>query len=275
MKKYLFFDLDPLKLTVADYLLIQEFKKKGSEFSKQLTELSARTILKLVEIDPDFKKFCQEEQFNSHWTMLWQAHAPKLREGCQAFDDYPCQSPFLRFCGVHFFYISAEIAKHLKKDFTEHEIKYLKRALQCSSIHALRRYTTYLYNHYESKSDENYLTQLKYIKKKCEKLVDNYGSFAYLMLAEIYIRLCRLAISKEDIAAAHPFYLSALTCCDYADSILQQSKASISNASLGQGLEMSNSLHIASPAKAKEYIEGNFKDLFESYILSCSKICQF
>ena len=259
-----FFDSDTAGLTVAEHLILGDFRKnyahnpESKVLIKTINSLNPQLIIKLADADPDFNTYCHQDQFHARWNYLWETYGVLLKSNQEPFISYPAISPFDRLRGVHFFHISRGLAEN-NKDFTALELRFLKKALKYKSIHALQRYSQYIYRQIDSKMDE---AEVKKLGKELieiiaigKELTTNYGSFAYLMLAEACYRCSLLHIGIKNINEAQEFYNTALLSCDYAESILKESEASINNASLGLGLQCSNTLKISSPQLAREYIQ--------------------
>lgn len=250
-----------LNLNPADYLILQEIeekKKDSKSISDYIESFSAPVIIKLANHSDKFLHHCKNSGLDFIWRQRWIAYGTLLMPEGTSFANYETTNEFDRFRGIYFFYQAYQIAKRQQGRFSDNEIPFLKNAIKYNSIHAILRYSHHRYQLFDSKSlsVSEYQDDLLTTIRCCRKLTDNYGSFAYLMLAEAYFRMCKISIEEKNIPGIEKNCSAAVACCDYANQVLDESRDAILNASLGQGLVCSNTLGFISPEIAKEYIKG-------------------
>lgn len=133
----------------------------------------------------------------------------------------------------------------------------LNKSIEFNSIHATQRHQQYVYKQIDNclitDADEQ-LYMLKTVIANCKKVIDAYGSYAYLMLADAYVHYAMWSLERGDRKIAEQAVNAALKSCELAQRYLEQSDASIHNASLGGGLICSNSFSADTPEKAIEWI---------------------
>lgn len=201
------------------------------------------TIVKLAEAAPVFAKFCK--------TLNWQARI--LREFRFSHDRI---NSFDLLRGEIFFGMALDAAE--KEDKTDF-MPYLKKAVAYSSIHAIQRYHEYLYQYINASKTTrdnmaDKLSWLTEIKKNCVRMIECYGSYAYMMLAEVCFQFAECYHETAETQRSEETYQAALNACDFAEKHLKESQPSIFQASYGEGLGFSNRFGIATPAAFKERI---------------------
>lgn len=155
-----------------------------------------------------------------------------------------------------FFYHQSQLNRNdVNQDFLYSEKQFLLKAIECGSVHVVQRYNQYLYQTV-NKSKDSAETKKVFasIIKNCQALVKNYGSYALMMQCEVYIKYCEWLINSGNKTTAQKFYQAAIQCCETAHKVMDTSRYSIFNASLGAGLSQSNSQKIDDPTQARSFL---------------------
>lgn len=241
-----------------DPLFMRQFNGNEKQQIDMIKKSPINLIVRIAKHYSQFEIFCQDVKLHSYWAKLWCAYGNILAGPQQLpsflFFSQPNSNNFNLVRGAYFFHLSVQIAKEKKVLFSFSEREYLTMAINYGSIHATLRYNLFLYqalNETEQK-DSIYLE----IIENSRKMVKEYGSFAYMMLAEgLGGYACWLQEQQRD---GKKHYDEALQALNRAEEILPQSKYSIQNASLGQGLKASNRLELDSPVAAIEQLQNAF-----------------
>lgn len=231
------------------------FKYEQGEGFKKLD-----LIVSVAHARPAFAAICQKKEYDEYWSKM----VLPLKSALIEWDDEKicvvlssginkAISSFDFVRGLYFFQKSREVHKALNMPADKpsySEIEFLKKAMEYHSIHAMQQYHKY---RYQSISDsEDGKKALIDIISDCKNMLDLYGSYAYMMLAEAYVHY---AMAKEKASKeAEKVYAAALAACDEAENHLISSQDAINDASLGAGLGYSNSYGISNPKEAKEVI---------------------
>jgi hypothetical protein len=250
-----------LKLQIVDLLFLQNFNaapEDKSEFIRYIQDNNCLDIIiRVAHADTAFETFCKTQPLEDHWNKIFCGYGFTLTQDQTnpiAFHSHADMCVFDLIRGAYFFHKAQLARKPNEKDFSWTELQLLKQALKYTSIHAMQRYHEYLYREEEMNNslDQDYEQKFYEIIENCKSMTSCYGSYAYLMLAEAYLRYGTwLDNQGKDATNA---YKAALNSCSFADNILKESQYSIENASLGGGLKCSNSLQLETPAAAKKYI---------------------
>ncbi|CAM2879518.1 Ankyrin repeat protein [Legionella steigerwaltii] len=251
------------RLNAADELLLQQIKNNTFDekafFSRMRESCNLNLIIKLANISPIFKSLCKKDIYDSLWKQqyclygLYLSASEKiqtvflLHENVDVFDLLQ---------GAYFFHKAQQVKKQ-QDHFSLEEIFWLQKAITFNSVHAVQRYNQYLYSKIEqSQLDSDYCDELlKEAIENCKNLLELYGSYAYMMLAEAYFHYANWAIREDNLSGVSASIEAALRACDLAQTYLDKSQSSIHNASLGQGLAASNSFEISEPLQARALLE--------------------
>lgn len=252
---------DFLRLNVADYLFLSQFNamnpsEKIAKIRALLSENQFDFIVKLACASKEFREICLNPGFSDDWLGLWSTFGIILTGKTKgALLRQSCPHVFDLFLGIYFYNEAVSHAEAIKKIDSQAELNYLQEAIKYGSIHALQRYSRYLYNLIETnqlevKEAEGFLTD---IIESIKDLLPYYTSYAYLMLAEAYVRYSFLN-PEQHIKAER----SAIIACTHAKKLYQENDPAIFNASLGVGLAASNTMHFATPDEAMNGIKNLF-----------------
>ncbi|CDZ78429.1 hypothetical protein BN59_02739 [Legionella massiliensis] len=247
------FTLDNLlKLNSADYLFITRvnsgFYSEKDYLKKFKVDCDLNFIVKIAKASKKFEEICRQEQYNDCWNEQYQILGNLISINSEkpiSFNTHDSDCFDLLRGELFFYYSQLELIKS-KKDFSLDERLFLQEAIQYKSVHAIQRYHAYLNQQIESNVFSSAETAAYFgdMIKNCKSILELYGSYAYLMLAETYYNYAQWlrAQGKEDLVPV--MVKAALTCCMAADDFSEASVFSIHNASFGKGLEESNSLKL-------------------------------
>ncbi|CZR15463.1 Uncharacterised protein [Legionella pneumophila] len=127
--------------------------------------------------------------------------------------------------------------------------------MKFGSIHASQRYIQFLYQKLDKVASADEAEQiLTEAIKLCKANLNQYGSYAYMMLAEAFFRYAMWAQQSGNINRAKSAITSSINSCTKANQHLRASASSIHNASLGEGLKASNTLAMESPEEAIAFL---------------------
>ncbi|KTC84005.1 DUF5630 domain-containing protein [Legionella drozanskii] len=246
------------------YLLIL---KKFAEIPEENTDarlriirdISIDVVTMLADYDADFASYCHHENLTSHWRNLWcdagYGLALYMKLPLLGFYEHPGLNHFELVCGIHFFHQSQVLRKKIQKasnrDFSASEEKSLQTAIYFGSIHAIQRYNEYIYADLQKAETQEAEKLYKKLIDNSKKSILTSGSYGYMIYAESLSNYCLWLIANSKIQKAEATYHAVLVSLEWAQKILPASKSSISNASLGRGLKLSNSLGLDSPEEAK------------------------
>ena len=263
-----------LDLNVADRLFLHSMDGKSSIVSDYLNKPSSSLdllfIIKIANASKPFEETCKNTMYDILWDKAYANLAVMLSECFHRpiqFYQHNNVSKFDLFRGLFFYYHAVTERNISDEDFTSGEISLVREAIKYSSVHAIQRYNQYIYSFIESNQgcaldDKNVKDEEALLKEavaNCKKLQNRYGSYAYMMLAEAYIRIAIWHMSHGhsgmNIEKANAFIDAAKQSCIFAEEYLERSSKSIHNASLGMGLKSSNSIGLETPMLAKEFID--------------------
>ncbi|AWN73260.1 DUF5630 domain-containing protein [Legionella anisa] len=255
-------------LNAADELLLEQIKNNTFDeeafFRRMRVSCNLNLIIKLANINPIFNSLCKKDIYNSLWEQQYCLYGLYLSasETTQiVFLLHKNVDMFDLLQGAYFFHKAQQVKKQ-QDHFSLEEIFWLKKAITFNSVHAVQRYNHYLYSKIEQfQLDSEYCDKLlKEAIENCKSLLELYGSYAYMMLAEAYFHYANWAIREDNLKGTSASIDAAIRSCDLAQTYLDESQSSIHNASLGKGLEASNSFEISEPLQAKTLLENWLND---------------
>ena len=270
---YGFFDFKTLnmslKLTVQDRMVIHIFNhanhKKKLELNKNQ---KIETIVRIASHVPSFEVFCQDSELIEYWGQIWSAYGIALAQQknlpLMLFFSQPQLNQFDLVRGAYFFHLSQEIRKNMKRDFGFSEVESLKIAIRHGSVHAIQRYNEYIYQKLQQASTEESYSLYQELISNSKLMLPHYGSYGYMVLAEAKCHYCLWLLNNFKVEEAQTEYIQVLESLDYAELILNESKYSIQNASIGEGLKCSNSMGFESPSQAKNFFITYYKKSIET-----------
>lgn len=267
-------------LKTPDPLYLSLFKKADDEGRRKLIEgASFDVVARIANNDKEFEFYCQRPELKEHWQKLWCSYGIILTKqqniSPTLFFSQNSANTFNLIRGTYFFYLAQRVAKEMKADFLYSEVEYLIAASKYGSVHALQRYNYYLYSQIKSANNEEKEAIFRQIIKNSRLMPEDYGSYGYMVLAEALGCYALWLLKCHQLNKAEKIVTSALKSLDYAAGILEESTYSIHNASLGQGLKMSNSLGLESPEQAKKVLIEQFEELRASMVDRHSETSKF
>lgn len=218
-------------------------------------------IIKLARASQLFADVCKKEVYQQAWSELYSqlGFLMSSLEGQQVtFYMHDKMDSFDLLKGSYLFYLSQQVRVALSQEFSSSELNLLKEAMRFNSVHAVQRYNIFLHNRVmngQLEDGEDPKTLLMDAVKNAKALLEPYGSYAYMLLAEAFYQYAAWAKQEGDQTGYRRSLQAAISSCDKASKFLDVSKFSIYNASFGKGLCSSNSFGIESPEEAKEMLE--------------------
>ena len=258
------------RLTTADHLLLSDVKNKTFnevQFFNHLNKCcDLDFIMRIANTSEYFEKLFKRREYNSLWDLQYSLFGFQVSFSEKKQTNFLVHKNVQSFDllkGAYLFHKSQLARNEVNQDFLYSEIVLLQEAIKFKSVHAIQRYNSYLYQQIERLSskktqdfdsiNEEQESLLKEAILNCKKLLELYGSYAYMMLAEAYFYYAQWAKEKSNESVSNAID-AAIIACNFAEKYLEKSQYSIHNASLGRGLETSNSFKINTPSDARQKI---------------------
>ncbi|WP_115711984.1 DUF5630 domain-containing protein [Legionella sainthelensi] len=248
-------DLQP-QPNLADQIFISSLDSNNfneQEFFSQVTLTSLSFIVKIAKFSVRFVTVCEKNEYDTLWKQLYCAL------GLMITKDKPCAKAFfahdeervnhfMLLRGAYYFHLSQQAFDAKGKAFSHLELYWLNQAMKFESIHANQRYIQFLYKKLDTmvSHDEHGKILIEAINL-CKTSLNQYGSYAYIMLAEAFFRYAAWEQQSGNFSRAKSALSASVKACIKAKNHLNQSIFSIHNASLGEGLKRSNSLGLECP----------------------------
>lgn len=251
-------DLQP-QPNLADQIFISSLNSNNfneQEFFSQITVNSLSFIVKIANFSFHFATLCEKDEYRALWKELYSAMGliiTKNKPRAIAFfaHDEEIVNHFTLVRAAYYFHLSQQALEAKEKAFSRQELYWLNQAIKFESIHANQRYIQFLYQKLDTMlSHDEYGKILIEVINRCKTNLNQYGSYAYMMLAEAFFRYAAWAQQAGNFSRAKSAISASVNACVKAENYLNQSIFSIHNASLGDGLKRSNSLGLESPQKA-------------------------
>ncbi|KTC93430.1 DUF5630 domain-containing protein [Legionella cincinnatiensis] len=250
-------DLQP-QPNLADQIFISSLDSNNfdeQEFFSQITLTSLSFIVKIAKFSVYFVTLCEKNEYCALWKQLYSALGliiTKNKPCAHSFfaHDEEIVNHFTLLRGAYYFHLSQQALDAKEKAFSSLELYWLNQAMKFASIHANQRYIQFLYQKLERVSQEEAEKILIEAINCCKTSLTQYGSYAYMMLAEAFFRYAVWAQQTGNLSRTKSAISAAVKACIKAENYLSQSIFSIHNASLGEGIKMSNSLGLESPQEA-------------------------
>ncbi|KTD06844.1 DUF5630 domain-containing protein [Legionella jamestowniensis] len=263
---------DFLKIQGVNVLARDEFLG-AAEYQKEkfihlmLEQCNFDLIVKFACTTSDFYNACRSPVFNEHWMKLWSTYGILItKDPSKALYYQRCSNKFDLFLGIYFYYRALRVKDTFNKNTSTLEKDYLLKAMDYGSIHACQQYSVYLFNDYQNHPPpKETADSFQHLLACIKKLIPDYGSYAYIMLAETYVRFGMFQFSLgHEMLTDKAFSAANLAAIKAQESYLENDPA-IFNASFGQGLAASNSLHLDDLEEIRNYISTitakGYKDL--------------
>ncbi|WP_058513424.1 DUF5630 domain-containing protein [Legionella santicrucis] len=264
-------DLQP-QPNLAEQVFISSLGSKNfdeQEFFSQITLTSLSFIVKIAKFSVHFVTLCEKNEYSALWKQLYSALGLIITK------DKPCANAFFAhdeevvnhftlLRGTYYFHLSQQALATKEKAFSSLELYWLNQAMKFASIHAHQRYIQFLYQKLERISQEKTEKILIEVIYLCKTNLPQYGSYAYMMLAEAFFHYAVWAHQTGNLSRAKSAISASVNACIKAENYLNQSIFSIHNASLGEGIKMSNSFGLESPREAflflNNWVVNNLKE---------------
>ncbi|WP_131795996.1 DUF5630 domain-containing protein [Fluoribacter gormanii] len=258
-----------LKLTTQDRIFIYIFNQANHQKKLELIKKQKiETIARIAYHDPSIEIFCKHPDLEEYWGKIWCAYGVALtlqkNLPLMMFFSQPQLNQFDLVRGAYFFHLSQEIRKNLKNDFGFSEIESIRIAIRHGSVHAIQRYNEYIYYKLQQASTEESYSLYQELIANSKLMLPHYGSYGYMVLADALSHYCLWLLNNFKFEEAQAEYKHVLESLDYAELILNESKYSIQNASIGTGLKCSNSMGFETPSQAKEFFIAYYKQSIEA-----------
>lgn len=258
-----------LKLNIADHAFLSELERKTFDyipfFKSLYNSCNLDFILKIAHASNKFELLCQNEAYDSLWSSQFQLLGNFISASQQpvpvSFYEHPDADNFNLLRGAYWYYLSQQERSKSRTEFCFEERMLLLEAVKFHSVHAVQRYNQYINTQINNINDlaEKY-SLINDVINYCKSILAVNGSYAYMMLAEAYLQYMFIAIAAGDLKKVNGAYKAASKACDLAEKNLSLSKYSIYNASLGNGLQRSNSFEYSTPAQLKTYISDSLRN---------------
>ncbi len=253
-----------LEINSQEFGLILEFKEEEKEtvFVKIISgELELSLVIRFSEIDEDFLEICYSEELKEHWQKCFSSMSVVVSEKVvhtpiSFYMPFENSVTFQFVKGFFFFDKACDIHELMEGKYSFIEEGFLKKAIQCGSVHALQLYSEQKYKKEVIEQSNNVKEIYKEIIKSCSEMRNTYGSYVLGMLAQAYFLYAIYLNGDKKNMLSKINKHAALIVCDQATTLLSSSEYSIFNASFGQGFRRSNLLNLESPAEMKKYIMG-------------------
>lgn len=251
-----------LKLNIADHAFIKELERKTFDdipfFKGLYNSCNLDFILKIAHASKKFEILCQNKDHDSLWSSQFQVLGNFISSNQKvpvSFYEHPGADNFNLLRGAYWYFLSQQERFNSRVEFCFEERMLLLEAVKLRSVHAIQRFNEYIYIQISDTNDpaEKY-SLISDVINNCKSVLEVNGSYAYLMLAEAYLRYMFLAVEAEDNKKVNGAFTAACKACDLAKNNLSYSNYSIHNASLGNGLQRSNSFEFSTPDQFKKYI---------------------
>lgn len=251
-----------LDISSQERILLLNLKKEEREsiLKKIISgELELSLIIRFSEVDEDFLDICNSEELKEHWKNVWSLMGFNVSE---KITHYPISfyipsensSSFKFVKGLFLFDKAFDIRQLMNDKYSLIEEGFLKKAIQCSSVHALQLYSEEKYKKDVAEQPADMKEIYVSIIKSCSEMRNIYGSYVLAMLAQAYFLYAVYLNENNKSALSKVNKRAALIACDQATNFLSSSEYSIFNASFGQGFSRSNLLRLENPREMKEYI---------------------
>ncbi|ASQ46473.1 DUF5630 domain-containing protein [Legionella clemsonensis] len=260
-----FLKIQGVNIIVRDKFLGAPDAEKENIIRLMLDQCNFDLIVKFACTTPEFHKVCLSPIFDQDWIKLWSTYGIIIsKDPAKAFYDQRCSNKFGLFLGVYFYYRAVRIKEHLAESNSKSEQNYLLKAMHYDSVHACQQFAHYLFekcqNDTPSKAIEDAFK--KQLFPCIKKLIPNYGSYAYLMLAEAYLQYGIILQKQDQKLLANKAFHAAQEAAIQAKNSYVETDTAIFNASFGRGMAASNSLHLDNFENISTYISTMSQTLF-------------
>lgn len=228
-----------------------------------------KIIIKFIEKSSTFAQFLQAEIFDDFWKEVWRNMGKNASKeysvGFLPQKQITCMNLFL---GNFYYNRSRLIREQSENQYTPEELKYLYKAQEYNSFHALNALNKYDLNNLNQAIINKQNIDLQPILDRATKAKIHLTP-GYVLLAET---CCAIAEYNKKVlrsdAAVESSYLMAIKYISLGKVFLSQSKNSINNAYYGKGFSFCNNLGLNTFEKiaqsiytlAENYLEPGIKE---------------
>jgi hypothetical protein len=225
----------------------------------QVSYPSLWTLIQKAQLEQVLYQICRDAPaFSDAWQKIWISLGQKIS---------PTQESFYRQSKINGFELVVGAVYYIeskKCNLPAQAAEYIRVARAHHSIHAEQHYISTLFEQINSIDRRGMGTlfspvdQLSESEKNLKAAIESvksylplYGSYAYMMLADLYIAYAQFSIDHSTflVEKAPKLCLEvAKKCCGDADQWLNDSQEAIFNASGGKGLATSTRFGISTPA---------------------------
>ncbi|AMP89664.1 DUF5630 domain-containing protein [Legionella pneumophila] len=249
---------------LGDWMFISSLGSQDFDESKFFSQISLESlsfIIRIAKFSAYFVTLCEKSEYDALWKKLYSIFGLVLTK------DKLVPKPFFThdggevnhfnlLRGAYYFHLSQKALAAKEKSFSDLELYWLNQAMKFGSIHASQRYIQFLYQKLDKVVSADEAEQiLEEVIKLCKANLNQYGSYAYMMLAEAFFRYAIWAQQAGNLSRAKSAMTSSINSCMKANQHLDASAFSIHNASFGEGLKASNSLAMESPKEAIVFLK--------------------
>jgi hypothetical protein len=256
--------IDTLFISAFELMSLDERVAKVREFIKNS---QIDFIVKSIYINPEFKAICLRAEFVDDWISLWSTYGVLINQNIsKGLFIQSTDNPLDLFLGMYFYNTAVSYSKNLKSLDSTIIQNYLREAIKYKSVHACQMYHEYLYAKMDEKTQapsQETEDVFHSIIDTIKKLLVDYRSYAYLMLAEAYVRYgIYVSTAQKNIPKKlRDIEMAATTCCEHAERLYDAKDPAIFNASFGKGLSSSNTLSMTTPSDTIDMIKAVFTQL--------------
>ncbi|HBD7143924.1 TPA: DUF5630 domain-containing protein [Legionella pneumophila] len=256
---------------LGDWMFISSLSSQDFDERKFFSQISLQSlsfIIRIAKFSAYFATLCEKNEYDALWKKLYSIFGLVLTR------NKPVPKPFFTheggeishfnlLRGAYYFHLSQKALAAKEKSFSDSELYWLNQAMKFGSIHASQRYIQFLYQKLDKVVSAEEAEQiLTGAIKLCKASLNQYGSYAYMMLAEAFFRYAMWAQQTGNMNRAKSAISSSINSCTKANQYLGASAFSIHNASLGEGLKASNTLAIERPEEAIAFLNAWAADHF-------------
>lgn len=168
---------------------INELKERGStnEIFKIIRECKKiEIIVTCAENDNGFKELCKAATLDKHWESIWCTYGLILPSK-KTFYAHPGMCQFDLVCGIYYYHLSLLSRQNCGKNYFPKEIELSLKSKNYLCIHAIQSYQQYVLSNI-SENDDEATQQFEDMIEEIYQLVPYYGSYAYMMLVDVFLK---------------------------------------------------------------------------------------
>jgi hypothetical protein len=225
-------------------------------------------LVQQTQVEPDLYLLCHDEpDFSEIWQKIWISLGEKISPDRELFYGQSKINGFELVLGALYYLHSMECGSPAEAE------EFIRIARAHHSIHAEQQVINALFQRIDASNgrSENADTffgqttdRLSEIEKKLKEAIDSvklyvrfYGSYAFMMLADLYVAYAQFSFDHpEFVVTTQPSLCLAVAkrCCKEARQYLDNSREAIFNASGGRGLKTSTRFGFSDPTDFEKMI---------------------